>query len=85
MRVLSFAAATVLAVAVLASSCDGVSAADKEKTKKKGKKKAVTLKVGDKAPVFSSVDENGKKWKSKDFLGKKIMVVWFFPAALTGG
>ena len=84
MRVLSFAAATVLAVAVLASSCDGVGAADKEKTKKKVKK-AVTLKVGDKAPVFNSVDENGKKWRSKDFVGKKILVVWFYPAALTGG
>src|SRR5947209_15670902 len=43
------------------------------------------LKVGDKAPAFESVDENGKTWKSTDHVGKKIVVLYFFPADFTGG
>src|SRR5206468_31754 len=48
-----------------------------------GKGKAV--KVGDKAPVFTSVDESGKTWKSIDHVGKKIVVLYFYPADFTGG
>jgi peroxiredoxin Q/BCP len=48
-----------------------------------GEKKAV--KVGDKAPAFSSVDETGKTWKSSDVVGKKILVLYFYPADFTGG
>lgn len=43
------------------------------------------LKVGDKAPIFEAFDENGKLWKSADHAGKKILVVYFYPAAMTGG
>lgn len=43
------------------------------------------VKVGDKAPAFESKDENGKTWKSKDHVGKKILVVYFYPADFTGG
>jgi thioredoxin-dependent peroxiredoxin len=43
------------------------------------------LKVGDKAPSFQSVDENGKTWKSSDHVGKKIVVLYFYPADFTGG
>lgn len=50
-----------------------------------GEKGTTMLKVGDKAPSFTSVDENGKPWKSSDHVGKKIVVLYFFPAALTGG
>ena len=46
---------------------------------------AADLKVGDKAPVFSAQDETGKDWKSSDFVGKKIVVVYFYPADMTGG
>jgi peroxiredoxin Q/BCP len=42
-------------------------------------------KVGDKAPSFQSVDENGKVWKSSDHVGKKIVVLYFYPADFTGG
>jgi len=49
------------------------------------KGKPMTLKVGDKAPTFEGVDENGKAWKSTDHVGKKTVVLFFFPAALTGG
>lgn len=43
------------------------------------------LKVGDAAPVFQSTDDQGKTWKSDDHVGKKIIVVYFYPADLTGG
>jgi peroxiredoxin Q/BCP len=43
------------------------------------------LKVGDKAPVFTSTDDQGKEWKSTDHVGKKVVVVYFYPADLTGG
>jgi len=42
-------------------------------------------KVGEKAPAFQSVDENGKEWKSKDVVGKKVLVLYFYPADFTGG
>jgi peroxiredoxin Q/BCP len=41
--------------------------------------------VGDKAPSFESTDENGKTWKSSDHVGKKIIVLYFYPADFTGG
>ncbi len=49
------------------------------------KKAANTLKVGDKAPAFESVDDQGKPWKSTDVIGKKTVVLYFYPADLTGG
>lgn len=45
----------------------------------------VDLKVGDPAPEFTAVDDQGQKWKSTDHVGKKILVVYFYPADLTGG
>jgi peroxiredoxin Q/BCP len=45
----------------------------------------VNLKVGDKAPAFEGTDEQGKTLKSSDHVGKKVVVVYFFPAAFTGG
>lgn len=47
--------------------------------------KAEGPKVGDKAPSFESVDEHGKAWKSADHVGKKILVLYFYPADFTGG
>jgi peroxiredoxin Q/BCP len=43
------------------------------------------LKVGDPAPSFQAVDDSGKVWKSSDHVGKKILVVYFYPADMTGG
>lgn len=43
------------------------------------------VKVGDKAPAFQATDDEGKPWKSADHVGKKIVVVYFYPADLTGG
>jgi len=42
-------------------------------------------KVGDTAPTFESTDDQGKAWKSADHVGKKIVVVYFYPADFTGG
>jgi peroxiredoxin Q/BCP len=47
--------------------------------------KKVDLKVGDAAPVFEAQDDTGKTWKSSDVVGKKILVVYFYPADFTGG
>lgn len=46
---------------------------------------AVDLKVGDAAPVFEVADDQGETWKSADHVGKKILVVYFYPADMTGG
>jgi peroxiredoxin Q/BCP len=43
------------------------------------------LNVGDRAPVFESTDDEGKPWRSTDHVGKKVLVVYFYPADLTGG
>lgn len=45
----------------------------------------VVLNVGDKAPHFEAMDDTGKAWKSSDHIGKKIIVVYFYPADMTGG
>jgi peroxiredoxin Q/BCP len=50
-----------------------------------GEQDKVDLKVGDPAPVFEAKDDTGATWKSADHVGKKIVVVYFFPAAFTGG
>ena len=45
----------------------------------------VDLKVGDAAPTFEALDDSGKDWKSSDHIGKKIVVVYFYPADTTKG
>ena len=46
---------------------------------------AAPLNVGDKAPDFTLPDQNGKKVKLSDFLGKKNVVLAFYVLAFTGG
>lgn len=41
--------------------------------------------VGEAAPSFEATDDAGKPWKSADHFGKKIVVVYFYPADFTGG
>lgn len=38
----------------------------------------ITLQVGDKAPVFTGVDQNNNKIELKSFIGKKV-VLFFYP------
>ena len=45
----------------------------------------VTLKIGDKAPNITLNDQDGNLWRLNDHLGKKNIVVYFYPAAMTGG
>ena len=47
--------------------------------------KKVDLKVGDPAPQFEATDDEGKTWKSSEHVGKDFLIVYFFPAAMTGG
>ena len=48
-------------------------------------KKAVDLKVGDQAPSFIAHDDEGNIFNSADHIGKKNIVLFFYPAAMTGG
>lgn len=48
-------------------------------------KEDAVLKVGDAAPEFSLSADNGETWKSQDHYGEKIVVVYFYPADMTGG
>lgn len=43
------------------------------------------LKVGDKAPVFKAPADDGSTWNLKNYLGKKVIIVYFYPAAMTSG
>jgi peroxiredoxin Q/BCP len=36
------------------------------------------LRVGDRAPVFTCVDDQGKEWRSADHYGKKTILVCFY-------
>lgn len=42
------------------------------------------LKIGDKAPEFSVKNQDGKRIKLSDFLGKKV-ILFFYPKASTPG
>ena len=42
-------------------------------------------KVGDKAPQFIAKDESGSEFKSSDFIGKKPLILYFYPMDNTPG
>ncbi len=70
-RILGSAILSVLALATV-----GGRAADEPKAE---------LKVGDPAPAFEGMDDLGQPWKSADHVGKKYVVVYFFPGDFTPG
>lgn len=43
------------------------------------------VKVGDYIKDFEALDEQGKKWNSKNLPDDSYLVVYFYPAAMTGG
>ena len=43
------------------------------------------LKVGDKAPEFQAKTDDGSTFDLKNYVGDKFIVVYFYPAAMTGG
>jgi thioredoxin-dependent peroxiredoxin len=50
-----------------------------------GMNTARAIDVGEKAPSFETKDDQGMTWKSADHIGKGVLVVYFYPAAMTGG
>src|SRR5262245_6734072 len=45
----------------------------------------VELKVGDTAPSFEATDDQERPWKSGEHVGKKYVVVYFYPGDFTPG
>ncbi len=43
------------------------------------------IKVGNKAPAFSLLDQSGNKVSLNDFKAKKNVVLYFYPKAMTPG
>lgn len=46
---------------------------------------AQTPETGDPAPDFTAISDTGKEWQLKEHLGKNFVVMFFYPAAMTGG
>jgi peroxiredoxin Q/BCP len=46
---------------------------------------AAMPKAGDTAPSFDGKDQNGKDFKLADLVGKKIVLLYFYPKDFTGG
>ncbi|HTI70561.1 MAG TPA: peroxiredoxin [Candidatus Limnocylindria bacterium] len=46
---------------------------------------AETPKVGDKAPLIEAQDQDGKTWKLADQVGKKAVILYFYPKDDTAG
>jgi len=70
----------ILAATLAVILVGGAAAQDEKKDEKK-----FELGVGDGAPAFQSKDANGLTWKSSDHLGKKYIVVYFYPGDFTPG
>lgn len=46
---------------------------------------SATLEIGSEVPSFAANDDSGEIWNLADHLGKDNIVVYFYPAAMTGG
>src|SRR5262249_45903317 len=46
---------------------------------------AKTPKVGDKAPLVEGIDQDGHSWKLADLIGKKMVLLYFYPKDDTPG
>jgi peroxiredoxin Q/BCP len=46
---------------------------------------AAMPKAGDPAPLFTGQDQDGKEFKLADHVGKKIVLLYFYPKDFTGG
>jgi len=47
--------------------------------------KKAEVNVGDTAPVFAATDDQGNIWKTSDLVGKRFVVIYFYPADFTSG
>lgn len=59
--------------------------AKKVASKKSATPKTITLKIGERAPEFSLLNQDGKAVSLGDFLGKQHVVLYFYPKAMTPG
>lgn len=50
-----------------------------------GTTQSATPKVGEKAPLVTGKDQNGKDWKLSDHVGKKTVLLYFYPKDDTSG
>jgi thioredoxin-dependent peroxiredoxin len=41
--------------------------------------------IGDPAPSFQANDDQGNLWKYPEHVSAKYLVIYFYPAAMTGG
>ena len=46
---------------------------------------AAMPKAGDRAPLFTGQDQDGKTFNLADLIGKKIVLLYFYPKDFTGG
>ena len=46
---------------------------------------AFAIGLNEPVPAFEATDDEGKVWKSTDHIGKKMVVLYFYPADMTGG
>jgi len=72
MKIMLKSLAAVFIVAALASSAPTAEAAK-------------TPKAGDKAPLVEGKDQDGKTWKLADWIGKQVVLVYFYPKDDTPG
>src|SRR5437879_4256686 len=68
-----FRALPLLAVGFLAAASLGLA------------KAAEAPKAGDKAPLIEGKDQDGKTWKLEDAVGKKVVLLYFYPKDDTPG
>ena len=45
----------------------------------------MAIQTGDKCPIFSLPDQNGKVVNISDFIGKKVLIIYFYPKDDTPG
>jgi len=43
------------------------------------------VEVGDTAPDFTSTDDKGNSWSTDNYYNNKVLILYFYPAAMTGG
>jgi peroxiredoxin Q/BCP len=79
--VLSTTSRTLTALALFAGTVSGLTMMSHAY----GEDAKPAVKVGDAAPDFTATDDQGKDWKSADHYKKNIVVVYFYPADMTGG
>jgi peroxiredoxin Q/BCP len=70
---------------VLMHAISSAPLAAEEKEAKEKEKVIAPPGVGDAAPLVEATDDADEKWKLADYLGEDVVVLYFYPADLTGG